>query len=110
MKKKECRYFFLFFLNSILNGRGFAHIESAFTDNQRMDVVINYLDEQYVIELKIWRGDEYDRKGYEQLLGYMDKKSLDKGYMLTFDFRVNKKPEQEWITLDDNRQILSVRI
>jgi len=108
--EKECRYFFLFFLNSILNGRGFAHIESAFTDNRRMDVVINYLDEQYVVELKIWRGDEYDRQGHQQLLGYMDKKSLKTGYMLTFDFRINPKPNQEWITLDDGRQIYSVRI
>jgi len=108
--EKECRYFFLFFLNSILNGNGFAHSESAFTDDRRMDVVVNFLDEQYVVELKIWNGDEYDRKGHEQLLGYMDKKSLNEGYMLTFDFRVNKKPAEEWITLDDGRQILSVRI
>jgi len=108
--EKECRYFFLFFLNSILNGRGFAHIESAFTDDRRMDVVINFLDEQYVVELKIWRGDEYDRKGQQQLLGYMDKKSLDTGYILTFDFRINKKPSQEWLTLEDGRKIFKIQI
>jgi len=108
--EKECRYFFLFFLNSILNGRGFAHIESAFTDDRRMDVVINFLDEQYVIELKIWKGDAYIDKGHTQLLGYMDKKSLDTGYMLIFDFNVNKKPRQEWITLNDGRKIFEVQI
>ena len=108
--EKECRYFFLFFLNSILNGNGFAHIESAFTDDRRMDVVINFLDDQYIVELKIWRGDEYDRKGHEQLIGYMDKKSLTEGYLLTFDFRVNKKLHQEWVTLEDGRQIYEVQI
>ena len=108
--EKECRYFFLFFLNSILNGSGFAHIESAFTDDRRMDIVVNYLDEQFIVELKIWKGDEYDRQGHDQLRGYMEKKSLDTGYLLTFDFRVNKKPKQEWMTLDDGRQIYSVRI
>ena len=108
--EKECRYFFLFFLNSILNGNGFAHIESAFTDDRRMDVVINFLDDQYIVELKIWRGDEYDRKGHGQLIGYMDKKSLTEGYLLTFDFRVNKKPYQDWVTLEDGRQIYEVQI
>ena len=108
--EKECRYFFLFFLNAILNGSGFAHPESAFTDDRRMDVVINYLDEQYIVELKIWRGDDYDRKGHEQLIGYMDKKGLTEGYLLTFDFRVNKQLSQEWITLDDGRQIYEVQV
>ena len=106
----ECRYFFLFFLNSILNGSGFAHPESAFTDDRRMDVVINYLDDQYIVELKIWKGDAYIDKGHAQLLGYMDKKSLNAGYMLIFDFNVNKKPRQEWITLDDGRQIYEVQV
>jgi len=26
----------------------------------------------------------------------MDKKRLDEGYLLTFDFRKNKKSKQEW--------------
>jgi len=108
--EKECRYFFLFFLNSILNGSGFAQIESAFTDDRRMDVVINYFDEQYIVELKIWNGEVYQDKGYQQLLGYMDKKNLTEGYMLIFDFNKTKNRRQEWITLDDGRKIYEVQI
>jgi len=101
--ERECRFIFLFFMSPILNGCGFAHIESQFTDDRRMDVVINYQDQQFVIELKIWYGDAKHQKAYEQLLGYMNKKRLDEGYLLTFNFLKNKKSEQEWVEIDDKK-------
>jgi len=108
--ERESRFLLLFFLNPILNGRGFAHTESAFTDDRRMDVVVNYLDQQFIIELKIWHGEQYQQKGYEQLLGYMDKMSLDEGYLLTFDFRKTKQTSSKWVELDDARKIYDIRV
>jgi len=55
--ERECRFIFLFFMSPILNGRGFANIESKFTDDRRMDVIINYQNQQFIIELKIWYGE-----------------------------------------------------
>jgi len=101
--ERECRFIFLFFMSPILNGRGFAHIESQFTDDRRMDVVINYQNQQFIIELKIWYGEAKHEKAYDQLLGYMDKKSLDEGYLLTFNFLKTKKSKQEWVEIDDNK-------
>ena len=40
--------------------------------------------------MKIWHGNEYNTRGEEQLLGYLDDYHLDRGYMLSFNF--NKKP------------------
>ena len=37
-------------------------------------------------EIKIWRGEEYNRRGMEQLGDYLDAYHLKKGYMLSFNF------------------------
>jgi len=33
----------------------------------------------------------------------MDKKSLDEGYLLTFNFLKTKKSKQEWVEIDDKK-------
>lgn len=41
--------------------------------------------------MKIWHGEEYNRRGELQLAGYLDDYGLDKGYLLSFNFNKNKK-------------------
>ena len=41
-------------------------------DQTRTDIIVDYLGKQYVIELKIWRGDEYNKRGEKQLAEYLD--------------------------------------
>lgn len=53
------------------------------------DVIVDYLGEQFIVELKIWHGNEYHERGEEQLVGYLDYFRKDKGYMISFNF--NKK-------------------
>ena len=108
--EREARFFFLFFLNPILNGRGFASIESQFTDDRRMDVVVNFLDQQFIVELKIWRGPSKHEQAYEQLQGYMDKLSLNEGYLLTFNFNKDKTQHQKWIEPDEGKNIFDVMV
>lgn len=55
-----------------------------------MDVVIDYLGQRYVIELKIWRGNAYNERGEQQLADYLDGYHLDTGYMLSYNFNRNK--------------------
>lgn len=108
--ENESRMIFLTYLKPLLNGVGYYHIETELSDERRMDLVITYGKERFILELKTWKGDEYNRMGFEQLLGYMDKLSEDKGYLLTFDFR--KKPETfepTWTSHEKN-QIFEVRV
>ena len=42
-------------------------------------------------EIKIWRGEEYNRRGMEQLGDYLDAYHLKKGYMLSFNFNKDKE-------------------
>ena len=85
------RKFFLLYLKPIINGTGNYYIEAQTRDAKRTDIVVDYLGEQFVIELKIWRGNEYNERGERQLAEYIDYFRQEKGYMISFNF--NKKKE-----------------
>ena len=100
--ERECRLLFLSYLKPLINGQGFYHIESQFTDLRRMDIVVDYGREQFIIEMKIWRGEQKEREAHEQLTGYMNSKKASAGYLLIFDFRKesNRQEKAEWISID----------
>ena len=102
------RYFVLFFISSILNGHGFVHLESQSTDRRKRDLIVNYFNQQFIIELKIWRSPKRHQDAFTQLLGYMDKRGLNEGYLLTFDFRQKKDLKQEWIDVEGGKKIFNV--
>jgi hypothetical protein len=98
------RLLFLSYLRPLINGQGFYHIESQFTDRRRMDIVVDFGCDQFIIELKVWYGEAEHNKAYDQLLGYMDTKGASLGYLLTFDFRKEPKmPRTEWVVFGDRR-------
>lgn len=86
------RKFFLLYLKPIINGRGNYYIEAQTRDARRTDVIVDYLGEQFVVELKIWHGNEYNEQAERQLGEYLDYYRQDKGYLLSFNFNKNKKP------------------
>ena len=85
------RRLFLLYLKPIINGTGNYYIEAQTRDRKRTDIIVDYLGEQYIIELKIWHGEEYNQRGEEQLADYLDFYHVDKGYMISFNFNKNKK-------------------
>ena len=85
------RKFFLLYLKPVINGTGNYYVEAQTRDARRTDVIVDYLGEQFIIELKIWRGSEYNERGEQQLAAYLDAYHVKKGYMLSFNF--NKKKE-----------------
>ena len=85
------RKFFLLYLKPIINGVGNYYIEAQTRDARRTDVIVDYRGEQFIIELKIWHGNEYNERGEEQLSGYLDYYHKDKGYLLSFNFNRNKE-------------------
>jgi hypothetical protein len=92
-------------LRPFINGRGFYHIESETRNQRRMDIVVDYGSDQFILELKIWNGEKYNQEAYEQLLGYMEAKKAVVGYLLTFDFRkeANKQHKAEWLEINGKR-------
>jgi len=97
--EEECRMLFLTYLKPLVNGAGFYHVESETRNVKRMDVVVDYRAEQFIVELKLWYGEMAHEKAYEQLFAYLESKSKDIGYLLTFDFRKEEnvgKPQVKW--------------
>ena len=88
--EEEGRRRFLLFIRPIINGTGNYYIESRTRNRERMDIVIDYLGERFVVELKIWRGKAYHEKGEVQLADYISYYHLDTGYMLTYSFNQKK--------------------
>jgi hypothetical protein len=109
--ERHGRLLFLSYLKPLLNGRGFCHIESQFTDMRRMDLVVDFGRQQFIIELKIWRGEKYQDEAHEQLCAYLDSKRKSEGYLLTFDFRKNGDAAGQacWLEFGEKR-IFSVII
>ena len=89
--ENDARKVFLTYLRPVINGIGSYHIEEQTRDHDRMDVVIDYLGKQYVIELKIWRGNAYNERGEEQLCRYLEYFDLKEGYLLSFCFNKTKQ-------------------
>ena len=71
----------MLYLKPIINGTGNYYIEARTRNMQRTDVIIDYCGKQYIVELKIWRGNAYNEQGEKQLLEYMDAYRLDRGYL-----------------------------
>lgn len=99
------RRLFLLFLKPIINGTGNYYVESRTRSMGRTDVIVDYLGKQYVIEMKIWRGNEYNERGERQLEGYLDDYNLKRGYMISFNFNKNKKVEMKELHFKDKTLI-----
>jgi hypothetical protein len=97
---------FLTYISPVLNCTGFYHFEPETRDGGKMDLVIDYLKQQFILELKLWYGESRHEEDYTQLAGYLKSKNADCGYLLTFDFRQKGNDdfaESKWIEWDGKR-------
>ena len=102
--ERQGRLVFLSFLKPIINGIGFYYVEPQTRDNRRMDLVVTYDKQEYIVELKIWHGDKYEELGRDQLSEYLAIRGMDEGYLVTFDFSKNKQDaEPQWIEWNGKR-------
>ena len=105
--EREGRLLFLSFLRPIINGSGHDFKESEVGAERRTDLVITYLKQKYIIELKRWDGEIAHKKGLQQLSDYLNYYSFKKGYLLIYDFRKEKEYKQEFIQFED-KEIFAV--
>jgi hypothetical protein len=70
-----------------------------------MDIVVDFGIDEFIIELKLWKGEQQEQKAYNQLLGYMESRKAVTGYLLIFDFSndIKKQKKAEWIEIDSKR-------
>ncbi len=102
------RSLFLPYIKPIINGRGNYYIEARTRNNRRTDLIIDYLGQQYIVELKIWHGEEYNKKGEKQLADYLEQYGAETGYLVSFCFNKKKKSGAEWIEVGDKKILEAV--
>lgn len=98
--EREGRLLFLAFIKPIINGVGFDFKEVQISEEKRLDILVTYLSNKYVAELKIWRGLEYHKKGLKQLSDYLEIQGLSTGYLIIYNFNNSKEYKQERMTYE----------
>jgi hypothetical protein len=78
------------FFRPIINGKGYLFKENVTAEDRRMDLVVTYNNQRYVIELKIWYGEKRLQDGLDQLCSYLDSYRLNEGHIIVFNFNKNK--------------------
>ena len=102
------RRYFLLYLKPIINGSGNYYIEAETRNRERTDIIVDYHGEQFIIEMKLWRGNAYHIRGEEQLCEYLDYYHTDQGYMISFCFNKDKKIGVYEIELQDKKLIEAI--
>ena len=106
--EQEARKYFLLYLRPIINGTGNYYIEAETREQKRTDVIVDYRGEQYIIEMKIWRGQEYNARGEKQLSEYLDSYHVNQGYLISFNFNQKKEIGVHEILFEDKKIIEAV--
>lgn len=79
------------FLQRVLNGGGRIHREYGL-GMKRMDILVEYSHEKFVLELKIFKSEKTKETGLKQLKMYMDKSAAKEGHLILF----NKNKTLSW--------------
>ena len=103
--ESQGRLLFLCFLKPIINGTGFYYVEPETRSSNRMDIVVTYLEEEFIIELKIWHGEQYRKDGIKQLNGYLESRELKSGYLVSFSFLKNKEYKSGYLSDMTNEDV-----
>ncbi len=106
--EEDGRRYFMLYLKPIINGVGNYYVEAQTRNQERTDLIIDYLGIQYIIEMKVWRGNAYNKRGEQQLIDYLDHYHLKTGYMLSFNFNQKKTPGIKEIRINDKILIEAV--
>ena len=106
--EKHGRKQFQLYIRPIINGVGHYYVEAETRNETRTDLIINYNNQEYIIELKIWRGNSYNTKGENQLFEYLKLKKRHTGYLVSFCFNKNKIPGLQPPVEQEDRTLIEV--
>jgi hypothetical protein len=79
------------FLQRVLNGGGHISREMAL-GKKRVDICVEWKNQKYPIELKLYKGTKTIKDSTEQILDYMGKVGSKEGWVVIFD----RTPKKSW--------------
>jgi len=109
--ENNIRLMFLAYLKEYMSIYGFCYIDSGNTDICRIDIVAEVNGEQYIIELRTWRGDERCENRLYSFAEYLAGRGKTRGYLVAFDFRqdAEKEPKAAWADIA-GQKIFYIRV
>ena len=87
---------FMTFIKPIINSRGVDFKEVEAFEEKRLDIVITFENQKYIVELKIWREESYHQEGILRLSDYLNRQNQTKGDLLIYDLRKVMGKQGEW--------------
>ena len=85
---------FAYLDNFVRQVHGTIHIEVP-TGRGRMDVLVTHNLRKYIVETKIWQGEQSYQLGKRQLAAYLKLEGALEGYYVVFDHRLEPVPRVE---------------
>jgi hypothetical protein len=70
------------------------------TGRGRIDLLVNFNQQKYIVETKIWEGPRRYQAGKQQLAAYLKLEGAVEGYYVVFDHRREPEPRIETETVD----------
>lgn len=77
-------------------------------NRERTDLIVDYHGERFIVEVKLWYGVARHTQGEKQLSEYLAHYHLQKGYLLTFNFNLEKEVGVKEIVFEDKVLIEAV--
>ena len=85
------------FLQRIINGGGRIEREYGL-GRGALDLVIEWRDQRYAIEVKLRRDTTTEERALDQVTRYLDQLGLDEGWLVMFDLRATKDWDERLTT------------
>ena len=94
------QYLLSAYLDQFVRTIGGAMFLEVPTGRGRMDLIISYNQQKYIVETKIWEGARRYAAGKKQLASYLKLEGVVEGYYIVFDHRTDPEPRVETETLE----------
>jgi hypothetical protein len=103
----EARRLLIGYIKPIINGQGQYFLEPEIRGGQRIDLLVQHKQAEYIIEVKLWRGEAYERQAYDQIARYTRARHGKVGYVVSF-CDLQKAPREGSIFTYDGVEIHEV--
>jgi hypothetical protein len=82
--EREARRLLVGYIKPIINGVGNYFLEPEIRGGQKIDLLVLYEGKEYVIEIKIWRGEAYESRAFDQVARYAKARHARVDYVVSF--------------------------
>ena len=106
-KESVGRHLLLTYLDQFVQAVGGSMYLEVQTGRGRIDILIAHNKRKYIIETKVWRGNNRYQAGKQQLAAYLKSEGATEGYYVVFDHRKEAEPRVETETFAGNLTIRS---